>query len=281
MSPASEVRASGRLAVPAAFLHSPAPGSARAGGSGTPGARPAPGPVRRAGSRRVRAEDVEVTEPPKVTSGEAATPRPQPAGNRALPAVLGRSVFQGEAAVAGSAGTPGSRARGGAGPQQTRGHTSCAGAARRNDGAFREAARACARPRRGRELPGAGFLLPREPGARRSASHSGRSAPLPASPGAVLAVQFHTLRSTFTFIFKFYPPAPLLAPYLLPAWLLHEKPLTAPPPPEVFVFLLFLCTPFVFQLLSTMMCWRQVLVPPSYLAHSKFKHIIWDRNLEL
>lgn len=132
MSPASEVRASGRLAVPAAFLHSPAPGSARAGGSGTPGARPAPGPVRRAGSRHVRAEDVEVTEPPKVTSGEAATPRPQPAGNRALPAVLGRSVFQGEAAVAGSAGTPGSRARGGAGPQQTRGHTSCAGAARRN-----------------------------------------------------------------------------------------------------------------------------------------------------
>lgn len=73
-----------------------------------------------------------MTEPPKVTSGEAATPRPQPAGNRALPAVLGRSVFQGEAAVAGSAGTPGSRARGGAGPQQTRGHTSCAGAARRN-----------------------------------------------------------------------------------------------------------------------------------------------------
>lgn len=277
MSPASEVRASGRLAVPAAFLHSPAPDSARAGGSGAPGARPAPGPVRRAGSRRVRAEDVEVTEPPKVTSGEAATPRLQPAGSRALPAVLGRSVFQGEAAVAGSAGTPGSRARGGAGPQQTRGHTSCAGAARRNGHA-----RVPVRAGDASSLGRVSFCrVSPAPGARRSASHSGRSAPLPASPGAVLAVQFHTLRSTFTFIFKFYPPAPLLAPYLLPAWLLHEKPLTAPPPPEVFVFLLFLCTPFVFQLLSTMMCWRQVLVPPSYLAHSKFKHIIWDRNLEL
>lgn len=93
-------------------------------------------------------------------------------------------------------------------------------------------------------------------------------------------MQFHTLRSIFTLIFKFYPPASLLAPYLLPAWLLHEKPPTAPSAPEVFVFLLFLGTPFMFQLPSTMMCWPHVLVPPRYLAHPKFKHVVWDLNLE-
>lgn len=172
MSPASEVRASGRLAVPAAFLHSPAPGSARAGGSGTPGARPAPGPVRRAGSRRVRAEDVEVTEPPKVTSGEAATPRPQPAGEQGPPCgpwplgVSGRGGCRGQRGDAREQGSGRRRTAADARPHFVCGRSQA------------KRSRTCARPRRGRELPGAGFLLPREPGARRSASHSGCSAPL-------------------------------------------------------------------------------------------------------